>query len=102
MSPGEGEALVGNAHEMILAGACAAVQPKPYYAASKPEKASRFVRGLRMGQTERGSYALTLFAKVSPSLQPRPTLFDDEAAPFARRAVLRLAHAPAALRAATD
>ncbi|MCI0460910.1 MAG: hypothetical protein L0Z62_28510 [Gemmataceae bacterium] len=87
---------------MMLAGACAAVQPKAYYAARKPEEAREFVRGLRMGQTERGSYVLTMFSKVSPSLQPRATLFDDEVDPFERRAVLRLASALIALRAATD
>jgi hypothetical protein len=99
----QGEALVENAREMMLAGACAAVQPRPYYAASKPEEARRFVRGVRLGQTERGSYVLTMLSRVSPSLQPRrKELFDEEADPFERRAVLRLAQALAALRAATD
>ncbi len=99
----QGESLVENAREMMLAGACAAVQRRPYYAASKPEEARRFVRGLRMGQTERGSYVLTVFSKVDPSLKAGlKSLFDDPDAPFERRAVTQLATALAALRAATD
>ena len=64
----QGEALVENAREMMLAGACAAVQPKPYYLRRRPEEANRFLRGLRMGQTERGSYVLTVYSPVSPGL----------------------------------
>lgn len=97
-----GEALVENAREMLLAGACAALQRRAYYAASKPEEARQFVRGLRMGQTERGSYVLTVYSKVSPSLAgPQRMLFDEDA-PFERRAIAQLAGALTALRAATD
>jgi hypothetical protein len=99
----QGEALVENAREMMLAGACAAVQPKAYYSRRRPEEANRFVRGLRMGQTERGSYILTVYSKVSPSLEPEQKgLFDDLDPPFERRAVIQLATALTALRAATD
>jgi hypothetical protein len=99
----QGEALVENAREMMLAGACAAVRPRPYYSRRRPEEVNRFLAGLRMGQTERGSFVLTLFSKVSPSLQStQETLFDEAADPFERRAVLHLAHALTALRAATD
>ena len=99
----QGEALVENARELMLAGACAAVQRKAYFAARKPEEAKRFVRGLRMGQTERGSYVLTVYSKVNPSLTSgQKALFDDLDAPFERRAVTQLATALTALRAATD
>jgi hypothetical protein len=96
----QGEALIENAREMMLAGACAAVQPKAYYARRRPEEASRFVRGLRLGQTERGSYVLTVHSPVTPSLQT--PLFGDPEPPFERRAVTQLARSLAALRKATD
>jgi hypothetical protein len=96
----QGEALIENAREMMLAGACAAVQPKAYYARRRPEEASRFVRGLRLGQTERGSYVLTVHSPVSPSLQT--PLFGDPEPPFERRAVTQLARSLVALRRATD
>ena len=99
----QGEALVENAREMLLAAACAAVQPKAYYSRRRPEEANRFVRGLRMGQTERGSYVLTIYSPVSPSLKHvQPTLFEDAEISFERRAIIQLAQSLTALRAATD
>lgn len=99
----QGEALVENAREMMLAGACAAVQPKAYYSRRPPEEANRFVRGLRMGQSERGSYILTIYSRVSPSLNPAQNgVYDDPDAPFERRAILQLASALASLWSATD
>jgi len=99
----QGEALVENAREMMLAGACAAVQAKAYYSRRRPEEANRFLRGLRMGQTERGSYILTVYSPVSPSLHSASTtLFGEPDPPFERRAVTRLANALVALRQATD
>ncbi|CAN5177861.1 hypothetical protein BH10PLA2_BH10PLA2_40300 [soil metagenome] len=87
----------------MLAGACAAVQPKPYYSRRGPEEANRFLRGLRMGQTERGSFVLTVYTPVSPSLQSNQfNLFGEPEPPFERRAVTRLASALVALRRATD
>ena len=98
-----GEALVENAREMMLAGACATVQTKPYYSRRRPDEAVQFVRNLRMGQTERGSYVLTIFSPVSPHLNSTMAqLFGKPEDPFERRAVETLATALGALRSATD
>ena len=98
----QGEALVENAREMLLAGACAAVQPRALYLSRRPEEANRFVRGLRLGQTERGSYVLTVYSRVAPSLVPCLPTFEGLDPPFERRAVAQLATALTALRAASD
>lgn len=99
----QGEALVENTREMMLAGACAAVQAKAYYSRRKPEEANRFLRGLRLGQTERGSYILTVYSPVSPSLHfGQPLLFEPPDPPFERRAITKLANALGALKNATD
>lgn len=101
----QGEALIENAREMFLAAACAAVQPKAYYASNKSEEAKQFTRGLRMGQTERGSFVLTVYSRVSPQLSgSQGVLFGDPDPdpPFERKAVTRLADALTALRSATD
>lgn len=98
-----GEALVENAREMMLAAACAVVQPKAYYSRRRPEEANRFVRGLRMGQTERGSYVLAIYSPVSPSLMQDPShLFAEFEIPFERRAIAKLATSLAALRNASS
>lgn len=96
----QGEALIENAREMMLAGACAAVQHKAYYSRRRPEEANRFLKGLRLGQTERGSYILTVHSPVTPSLGG--TLFGDPEPPFERRAITQLANSLVALRKATD
>jgi len=99
----QGAALVENAREMMFAGACADVQRKPYYSRPGPEEANRFMRGLRMGQTEWGSYVLTVHSPVSPSLTSLSAdQFVDLDPPFERRAINQLAVALAALREATD
>jgi len=99
----QGEALVENTREMMFAGACAVLQRKSYFAARKPDEARQFVQNLRMGQTERGSYVLTVFSKVSPTLVgSQKGLFGDLDDPFERRAILQLSESLTALRSATD
>ena len=55
-----------------------------------------------MGQTERGSYILTVYSPVSPSLHSAPQALFESNPPFERRAITRLANALVALRQATD
>jgi hypothetical protein len=99
-----GEALVENTREMFLAGACAAVSRRPYFATLKPQPARDFVQNLRLGQSERGSYVLTVLSPVTPQLQPAPGMLFPEALepPFERKAVMQTHHALLALRNAAD
>jgi hypothetical protein len=60
--------IVAGAKDMMLAAACAAVDPKIYYPSRKPQVASDYLRNVRMGQTERGSFVLTLLSRVPPRL----------------------------------
>jgi hypothetical protein len=57
-------------YDLILAAACAAVQPAPCYAAGKPRMALDYMRNVRMGQTQRGGFALTALSRVSPGPTP--------------------------------
>ncbi len=98
----QGEALIDNAREMMLAGACAVVQPKAYYATKRPDDAVEFVRRLRMGQTERGSFVLAIHSPVSPMIPGRQGVLFTPDDPFERRAVIKLATALQSLRSATD
>lgn len=98
----QGVSLVDNTRELLLAGACAAVEPRPYFATRKPDLANQFLSNLRFGQSERGSYVLTILSPVPPHLAPVDgELFEIEE-PFARRAVWTLSRALQALREAAD
>lgn len=83
------------AREMMLAAACAAVEPREYYHARKFEQATDYVRPLRLGQTEPGSFVFTILSRVPPALNAhQSSLVDDEAdpeAPFERQVTYTLA-----------
>ncbi len=98
----QGEKLVVHAREMMLAGACAVVQPKAYYATKKPDDAVEFARNLRMGQTEVGSFVLTIHSPVSPGIPSAQGRLFDAHDPFERRAVAKVATALKSLRQVTD
>jgi hypothetical protein len=53
---------------LMLSAACSAADPKRAYSSRKPAQATRYVEGLRLGQSERGSYVLTLLSPVAPAL----------------------------------
>ena len=92
-------AMVEQARELLLASACAAVRPRALYAARKPQEALNYLRGLRMGQTEQGSFVLNIQSPVTPRLQTALAPVDAETyseAPFERRALLTLSEALAA------
>jgi len=93
--------VFSSARDMMMAAACAAVECKPYYHARRFAEASRYVDGLRIGQTERGSYVVTIQSRVPPDL----TLFDEDEdvdveEPFERRVTATLATAVEAVSAA--
>lgn len=95
----QGAALYTNARDLILAAACAAVEPRAVYASRKPTRATEYLHGLRYGPPEVGSYVLTIESPVSPELQP--TLAGIEAEPpFERQVLLTLARGLHAARRA--
>jgi hypothetical protein len=65
----QGVTLVERCREMMLAAACAAISKRPFYAKRKPQQAMDYLSHVRMGQTERGSFVLTLLSPVSPALR---------------------------------
>ena len=62
--------LIRNAQDMFLAVACSAATGKSSYTSRKPQDAESFIKSVRMGQTEHGSYVLTLLSPVVPNLSP--------------------------------
>jgi hypothetical protein len=93
--------VVAKTYDLLLAAACAAIDPKLYYPSRKPQKAMEYMRNIRMGQTEHGSFVVTALSRVSPELMPAheaTALGIPE--PFERQVTQRLAHALAAASSA--
>ncbi len=96
-----GRRVFGAARDLLLAAACSALDPRPAYATRKSERAMAVVEQARFGQSELGSFVLTMETTVAPRLDV--PLFDDgdPKPPIERRATLQLAHAIAAAELAT-
>lgn len=100
----DGVNLVGGARDLLLAAACSLHKPRPVYRPGANREATDLVRQVRLGQTEQGSFVVTLLTRVVPPLM-RDELFpdpDDRQAPPQRLMTRRLVEALVAARRATD
>ena len=99
-----GVRIVSEARDMLLAAACAARTPQPLYRAGANKEATDYMRSVRLGQTERGSFVVTLLAPTPPLLQHPldPSWVDFENEPFERKVTLRLVDALEASRSAAE
>ena len=99
-----GADLVCCARDMVLAAVCSLDNPRPLYRPGANREANEYLQRVRLGQTDRGSFVITLLGPVvSPpvqmSLVPETGPRND---PIERRVTRRLAEALAAARKATD
>lgn len=97
--------LFQRAREMMLAAACAAVEPRSQYQTRKPNKAVEYLSKVHIGQTERGSYAVNILSRVAPTLESGtlfPTEPYEEADPFERLVTRTLAEALEATKTAAE
>ena len=100
-----GVEMVSQAREMVLAAARATVgPPQRVYRGRANKKATAFMERVRLGQTEHGSFVVSLMAPVAPTTatlwdDSRPWLTDE---PLSRRVVLRLIEALQASRQAAE
>lgn len=96
-----GLALMNGARDMLLAAACSLVRPRAFYRPKANKFANRYLDRVRLGQTEQGSFVVTLLSPAVP-LRTQQTLdmtFDDD--PLERRVTKRLAQALTAVRETT-
>jgi hypothetical protein len=98
----EGARVFPKAKDMMLAAACAAVSPRAYYPSKKPSEATDYLRRVRFGQTERGSFVVTIISRVPPSLSAGNGHLVEVEEPYERRVTRTLARALAAVRAAAE
>jgi hypothetical protein len=98
----EGAIFIERARDLVLAGACAAVNPRASYPSRKPAQAIDYIRKARLGQTEPGSFIVTILSPVPPSLADpsgRLVALDE---PYERQVTQRLATALDAVRQAAE
>ena len=72
----DGLGIAAAGRGLMLSAACSAFRPQKAYPARKPAVATKYLEGLRLGQSERGSYVLTVLSPVSPFLMSSQLRFD--------------------------
>ncbi len=89
--------------DLMMAAACSAIERKPVWHKRKPDRAVDYLRNVRIGQTERESYVLTVISKVPPMLRSRGVpLFGEREEPYERQVTADLAVALAAIDSAAE
>jgi hypothetical protein len=96
----EGVELVQYARELVMAAACSTDQKKAVFSSRKPNKALNYIKNAKFGQTEQGSYVITLISPVSVTFDTssKDELFPD--GPFRRQVIETLASAVSNVRSA--
>ena len=91
-----GQQFIAQVLSQLLAAACSAVYPRQFFASRKPARATEYLRQARLGQSDRGSYVVTVHSPVPPLITMAG--FQEESEPFERRVALTLANALQVLR----
>ncbi len=98
-----GADLVCSSRDMLLAAACSVVRPRPVYRPGANREATDYLKRVRLGQADHGSFVVTLLGPVvSPPFQSRLANVDASVESFERRVTGRLTEALATTRKATD
>ena len=99
----DGADLVNGARDALLAAACSLQAPRPLYRAGSNREASEFLKKVRLGQTEKGSFVVTLLTPVIPPIVQGGLLEEiAEEPPLERQITQRLAQALASTQQAME
>lgn len=97
----DGAAIISGALDIMAAAACSAVSPRAVLPPRRPNQAVDYMRRVELGQSERGSYVVSLISRIAPLLTPgTPGLLEFIDDPFPRRVTLTLASALSATKTA--
>ena len=96
----DGAEALDEAKRLLLAAACSAVRPQRMYRAGGNRRAADYLREVRLGQTEPGSFVINLLSPVPPRLSEQTTLLPEE--PFQRQVTRRLVAGLTVSRKAID
>lgn len=95
-----GARLFNQTRDLLLASAYATLEKRAVQAGRKPERVMEYLRKVRLGPTEAGSFIITIESPVSPKLQQTPDPTEDPYPPFERSVVLTMAQSLSAVRTA--
>jgi hypothetical protein len=98
----ENAQIAQKARDLILAAACATKEKRAVWHKRKPADAMEHVRRVRIGQSERGSYVITVMTRVTPELGTRDGQLFEPVTPFDRRVTQTLAQSLSALARAAE
>lgn len=88
--------------DLVMAAACAATERRAVWHTKKPNQATEHVRRVRIGQSERGSYIVTVISRITPLLHTQgEELFETEP-PYERQVTRTLADSLFALDRAAE
>ena len=86
--------LLRGGRDMLLSAACSVSRPQAFHPERTLSEANNFIKGCRLGQTERGSFVATIIAQVPPTFEQNEILpgeeFQQVTEPFERRVTTRL------------
>lgn len=101
---GDGIDLMLGARDMLLAAACSLREPQPLYRMGANREANDYVRQMRLGQTEQGSFVVTLLTPVvlPPMRQTLEPNWEPDGDPIERQMTRCLAGALKAASLATE
>ena len=102
--------LINGAHDMLLAAVRSLYGPKQYYRAPEIQEVDELMQKIHLGQTEHGSFIVTLMTPVVPPPFRMPLLLDPagedelsiEDVPIERQMTQKLLGALTAAREATE
>ena len=98
----DGIDLMRGARDMFLAAACSLSAPRPIYRLGANKEANRYIRRVRLGQTEQGSFIVTMLTPRVSSLPQELAEFNVRFSdPVERRMTVRLIQALNFTRSAT-
>ncbi len=100
ISISDGARAFDGARNLVLAAACSVLDRRLVHAKRKPDAAMALIDRARFGQTEIGSFVMTIEASVAPRLQGTLLEDDDFDAPLERKTSVLLATALQATQSA--
>lgn len=77
----KGVEVIQNTWDMMMAAACSVISPRQIFQSRKPNQAIEYMKKVRLGQTEQGSYVFTVLSPVSPELNLGQTRLFELTAP---------------------
>lgn len=94
--------IAQKARDLVLAAACATTEKRPVWHKRKPGQAMEHVRRVRIGQSERGSYVVTVLSRITPQLQSAAGQLFEPETPYDRKVTQTLAQSLSALSGAAE